>query len=141
MEKSWEDKMREAKERDAEEEKEREEEKAAKLQGTPHLVNLNEDPQLDRKVFYDIQPDQALTCGRRNKNASHKLQLAGVGVEPNHCSFNTNDDGTVQLLPDSEKAAKNIKVNGHPCPIIGLVLRPNDRICIGPSAIFIFKNK
>lgn len=36
------------------------------LAGTPHLVNLNEDPMLDRKVVYDIKKE-GLTCGRRNK--------------------------------------------------------------------------
>jgi hypothetical protein len=29
-------------------------EKQARLMGTPHLMNLNEDPMLDRKVTYDI---------------------------------------------------------------------------------------
>lgn len=26
-----------------------------KIKGVPHIVNLNEDPQLDRKVFYDLK--------------------------------------------------------------------------------------
>jgi hypothetical protein len=73
MEKSWEEKMKEAKEAEAEEEQQRQEEEAARLQGTPHLVNLNEDPFLDRKVVYDIKADEPLQCGRRNKNSSAKL--------------------------------------------------------------------
>ena len=36
---------------------------------------------------------------------------------------------------------QNCRVNGEVVPIVGLVLRPNDRIAIGPSAIFLFKNK
>lgn len=35
----------------------------------------------------------------------------------------------------------NVKVNGKIIPILGKILKPNDRICIGPSAIFLFKNK
>jgi len=35
----------------------------------------------------------------------------------------------------------NVKVNGKIIPINGKILKPNDRICIGPSAIFLFKNK
>lgn len=36
---------------------------------------------------------------------------------------------------------KNVKVNGRIIPILGRILKPNDRICIGPSAMFLFKNK
>ena len=82
MEKSWEQKLAEAKAKEEEEEKAIEEENAAKLAGTPHLVNLNEDPMLDRKVCYDIKSAEPLTCGRRNKKAIHKLQLGGTGIQP-----------------------------------------------------------
>jgi hypothetical protein len=141
MEKSWEDKIKETKEKEAEEEKQREEEEAARLSGTPHLVNLNEDPFLDRKVIYDIKADEPLTCGRRNKSSSHKLQLGGAGIEANHCSFTTQADGSVKVVPDGDKAMHNIRINGKLVPILGRILKPNDRICIGPSAIFLFKNK
>lgn len=73
MEKSWEQKIAEQKEREAQEDKILEDEKAAKLAGTPHLMNLNEDPQLDRKVTYNIDANEPLIAGRRNKNADHKL--------------------------------------------------------------------
>lgn len=37
---------------------------------------------------------------------------------------------------------KQISINGQPISNIeGVILMPNDRICIGPSAIFLFKNK
>ena len=55
MEKSWEQKLKESKEREVEDERVRKEEEAAMLAGTPHLVNLNEDDMLDRKVVYDIK--------------------------------------------------------------------------------------
>lgn len=73
MEKSWEQKLAETKEKEAEADAQRLEEEASKLAGTPHLVNLNEDPMLDRKVVYDIKQDAKLTCGRRNKKSDHKL--------------------------------------------------------------------
>ena len=38
-------------------------------------------------------------------------------------------------------AAQNIRVNGHLVDPKGVTLRPNDRVCIGPSAIFLFKHK
>jgi hypothetical protein len=87
MNKSWEDKLKEAKEAEDIEEKRLEEENQAKKDGKPHLLNLNEDPMLDRKVQYDIKPDEELYCGRRNKNSTHKLQLGGIGILPDHCKF------------------------------------------------------
>jgi len=37
---------------------------------------------------------------------------------------------------------EHTKVNGHNVTSMeGIVLKPNDRICIGPSAMFLFKNK
>jgi hypothetical protein len=54
MEKSWEERLQEAKMREEQEEILQKMEKALMLAGTPHLVNLNEDPMLDRKVVYDI---------------------------------------------------------------------------------------
>ena len=110
--------------------------------GTPHLVNLNEDPLLDRKVVYKIDdPDEPLTVGRRAKGSSHKLQLGGSGIQPNHAKFVPGEDG-VRLVPDNEKAMEHIRVNGKVITSMeGVLLRPNDRICIGPSAVFLFKNQ
>jgi hypothetical protein len=98
MEKSWEQKLKEAKEREAHEERQRQEEEAAKLAGTPHLLNLNEDPLLDRKVVYDIKAE-GLTCGRRNKASKHKLQLGGSGIEVDHACFETQADGRIRVKP------------------------------------------
>lgn len=96
---------------------------------------------LDRKVVYDISADAALTCGRRAKGSSHKLQLGGTGIEPEHCAFEQEGDH-VRIKPLSEKAMGNIRVNGKPIESMeGLILKPNDRICLGPSAVFLFKNK
>mmetsp|Transcript_1275 Transcript_1275/g.1527 ORF Transcript_1275/g.1527 Transcript_1275/m.1527 type:complete len:579 (+) Transcript_1275:943-2679(+) len=142
MEKSWEDKLKETKEKEAAEEKQREEEEKAKMAGTPHLINLNEDPLLDRKVIYSINDTEPLTCGRRKKGSDHKLQLGGTGIEPEHCKFEHQADGSVKLIPLVTKSMKNIKVNGK-CieDRDGVTLKPNDRVCIGPSAVFLFKHK
>ena len=109
--------------------------------GGPHLVNLNEDPMLDRKVVYDIKSDIPLTCGRRGKNCIHKLQLGGIGIQPDHCRFDTGPGGT-NIVPLDQKAISHITVNGKKVPSMeGLALKPNDRICIGPSSIFLFKHR
>lgn len=80
MEGNFEDRLKaELEKREAEEEKLEKEEKAKK-DGAPHLVNLNEDPQLDRMVQYMITPNCPLVCGRRAKGCTHGLQLSGVGI-------------------------------------------------------------
>ena len=106
------------------------------------MVNLNEDPLLDRKVIYDIKEGEPLTCGRRNKKSNHRLQLGGTGIEPDQCVFEYQPDGNVLLIPSVAKALPNIKINGFRFEDMEpKLLQANDRICIGPSAIFLFKNK
>jgi len=42
----------------------------------------------------------------------------------------------------SDKAMEHIRINGKTIESMeGVILKPNDRICIGPSAVFLFKNK
>ena len=142
MEKSWEQKLSEAKAREAEEDKIRKEEEASMNSGSPHLVNLNEDPMLDRKVVYNIKPELPLICGRRGRDCLHKLQLGGTGIQRDHCRFETDADGNTKVVPLNELAMPHIRINGKPITSMeGVVLKPNDRICIGPSAFFLFKNK
>lgn len=141
MEKSWEQRLKETKEAEKIEAVKRRQDEEVRLQGTPHLVNLNEDPFLDRKVVYDIQEQRPLTCGRRGKGVTHKLQLGGTGIQPNHAQFERTGEG-VRVKPLDEKAMPHIRVNGKLLETIeGAILKPNDRICIGPSALFLFKNK
>jgi len=46
------------------------------------------------------------------------------------------------LVPLVEKSLEHTKINGKKITNMqGVVLKPNDRICIGPSAIFLFKNR
>lgn len=46
------------------------------------------------------------------------------------------------MTPSVEKALPNIKINGFRFESMEpKQLEANDRICIGPSAIFLFKNK
>jgi kinesin family member 13 len=118
MEKSWEQKLAEAKAKEEAEDKARKEEENKRLMGTPHLINLNEDPMLDRKVFYDIDEKEPLMCGRRNKNSTHKLQLGGTGIEPDHAMFSVEPDGSVRCKAITEKAMKHIRINGELIKII-----------------------
>jgi len=141
MSKSWEDKVEEARAKDVEEAAKKKEEEEARLAGTPHLINLNEDPMLDRKAIYDIKAGCDLTAGRRSKASSHKLQLGGVGIQTDHCVFSTSEDGTTTITACNGKAADQLRINGKKVGNTETVtLVPNDRICIGPSAVFLYKN-
>jgi hypothetical protein len=56
--------------------------------------------------------------------------------------FQTESDGSIRLKPLDPKAMEHVKINGIAITSMeGVILRPNDRICLGPSAIFLFKNK
>lgn len=60
---------------------------------------------------------------------------------PDHAVFENTPEGT-RLKPMAEDAIQHIRINGKPLDSMeGVILKPNDRICIGPSAIFLFKNK
>ena len=79
MTKSWEQKLQETKDKEAAFIKERMKQEMSRLT-KPHLVNLNEDALLDRKVVYDIDDKEVLSCGRRKKGSEHKMQIGGSGV-------------------------------------------------------------
>ena len=57
MEKTWEEKLAEERKRQEEEDKIRQVEEKQVREGKPHLLNMNEDPMLDRKVQYAIMPN------------------------------------------------------------------------------------
>lgn len=105
MEKSWEEKVAEGKQKQLEEQKLIDAQEKSQKEGKPHLLNLNEDPMLDRKVQYDVKPGEPLYCGRRNKNSTFKLQLGGTGILPEHCKFTLGPDQTfVFVTPLDPKA-------------------------------------
>ena len=64
MTKSWEQKLAEAKQKESDESASNS--SYLKIKDVPHIVNLNEDPQLDRKVFYDLQQEDTTYVGRTN---------------------------------------------------------------------------
>lgn len=64
MQKSWKDKLSEEEKRREEQRLAEEEEKLTKSR--PHIINLNIDPMLDRKVFYDLVKEPLVHVGRKN---------------------------------------------------------------------------
>ena len=51
-----------------------------------HIVNLNEDPQLSRKLIYNMEKLKVLKVGR-NKSGGNRIVLNGVNIKKEHCSI------------------------------------------------------
>jgi len=82
MSKSWEERLAEANAREKQEELEKQREREARNSGKPQLVNLNEDPMLDRKIFIDLNTKKKVIVGRQTKVESERpdLILGGIGI-------------------------------------------------------------
>jgi len=65
-----------------------------------------------------------------------------MGICKDHCKFVLGPEAKFVLLtPLDSKALEHIRVNGKKLKDMSEVqLKPNDRIAIGPSALFLFKN-
>lgn len=142
MEGDWETKLKKAQEQALIDDELKDKEEELLKAGKPHLTNLNEDPMLDRKVKYMIMPEVPVICGKRSKDSTHVIKLGGIGICKDHVKFLLGPNQTfVFMTPLDPKAPENIRVNGVPCKDCSEVkLRPNDRITIGPSAMFLYKN-
>ncbi len=51
------------------------------MKSIPHLVNLNEDPMLDRKIQYDLTQAEQIYVGRKNGNPPPSIILGGIGIQ------------------------------------------------------------
>jgi len=63
----------------------------------PHLVVLNEDPQLSHKLKYSLK-ETPFYIGRKHGNPKPHLNLSGIGIRVNH-AFITKKDGKLRLNP------------------------------------------
>lgn len=80
-----------------------------------------------------------MTCGKRVKGTTHKIQLAGALIQKDHVKF-VKKDNEVWIIPLCKEAMPEISVNGLDISKIeGIPLRANDRIFIGPGSVFLFK--
>ncbi|CDW79443.1 kinesin motor domain containing protein [Stylonychia lemnae] len=139
MEKSWEQKLQEAKQREEEDAKLKQ--KAEQVKFRPHIVNLNEDPLLDRKILYDLTQSDQIHIGRKNGNPAPQVVLGGIGIQANHAFFEVGSDGQYYLKPSSASSVDQISVNGKKLTSMdGIMLTPNDRIVFGTHSVFLFKD-
>ena len=49
----------------------------------PHIANLNQDPQLSRKVNYSIE-EVEIKIGRRGMEIKNDIEIGGMGIRKLH---------------------------------------------------------
>ncbi|XP_047375905.1 kinesin-like protein KIF28P [Sciurus carolinensis] len=95
----------------------------------PHLLNVNEDPQLTGVLKYFIHTGSCV-AGRAASNA---ITLQGLGISDKHASF-TNVDGKVTVTPHSKC---KVIVNGVPITS-RTKLQHLDRVILGSNSAYLY---
>ena len=118
MEKTWEERLQEQREKDAaERQRQLEEEQHQQLRNkrAPHLTNLNEDTQLSGKVYYNLgdlgQAD--VRIGRQDNAGANQIVLRGIGIQQNHARFKVEPSGQIRLIVKGQDAFESTLVNGQ----------------------------
>lgn len=105
----------------------------------PHLIVLNEDPQLSHKLKYGLS-NLPVYVGRKLGNPPPQICLSGIGIKINHAVFLYDDTKRAIILkPKDSDAREYIFINGK--RIIGFdgqALKDGDRITFGTNTIMIF---
>jgi hypothetical protein len=102
----------------------------------PHLVVLNEDPQLSHKLRYQLS-ELPVYVGRKHGNPTPQITLSGIGISLNHAIFEKKDDDII-LKPNDDNALEYIFVNGKRIPKEGKIIKNKDRIIFGTNTILIY---
>ena len=108
----------------------------------PHLIVLNEDPQLSHKLKYSLK-ELPIFLGRKHGNPPPKIILSGIGIKQNHAIFMEGDnENEIILRPNESEAIKYIYINGKKMKSQeGQKLKNKDRIVFGNNTIMIFMQK
>ena len=108
----------------------------------PHLIVLNEDPQLSHKLKYSLK-ELPVYVGRKHGNPQPKIKLSGIGIKQNHAIFLEGDnENEIILKPNESEAIKYIYINGKKMKSQdGQKLNHKDRIVFGTNTIMVFMEK
>ncbi|XP_041094165.1 kinesin-like protein KIF1C isoform X3 [Polyodon spathula] len=103
--------------------------------GTPHLVNLNEDPLMSECLLYYIK-EGVTRVGQEDVD----IRLSGQFIKEQHCVFtsSTKDNGEVEVTLEPFEGAETY-LNGKQIsePV---VLKQGNRIVMGKSHVFRFNH-
>ena len=130
MQKTFEEKLEEAKKHESEN-------IGSSVDKTlPHLLVLNEDPQLSHKLRYALN-ELPVYVGRKHGNHTPQITLSGIGIKQNHAIFVKEGEGI--LLKQNDKDAREyIFINGKKIPEQGQIINHKDRIVFGTNSIFLY---
>ena len=107
----------------------------------PHLIVLNEDPQLSHKLKYSLKK-LPIYVGRKHGNPIPEIKLSGIGIKQNHAIFIKGNNDNEIILKYNEIEAKNfIFINGKKIKNEGQILNNKDRIIFGNNTIMLFMIK
>jgi hypothetical protein len=102
----------------------------------PHLVVLNEDPQLSHRLRYQLS-ELPVYVGRKHGNPTPQITLSGIGISHNHAIFEKEGDD-ILLKANDPKALDYIFINGKKIAKEGQIIKNKDRIIFGTNTIFIY---
>ena len=107
----------------------------------PHLIVLNEDPQLSHKLKYSLKK-LPIYVGRKHGNPIPEIKLSGIGIKQNHAIFIKGNNENEIILKYNDIDAKNfIFINGKKIKNDGQILNNKDRIIFGNNTIMLFMIK
>ena len=66
----------------------------------PHIVNKNEDPSLDEKIFYDLHQIDNFYIGRPNGQPKPHIILQSIGIQANHAVITRSENSFFLALGD-----------------------------------------
>lgn len=140
MDKPYEQKLAEQKEADKKHQEEMDERKLKENPRAPHLVNLNEDPQLSQKI-YNALKEFPVRVGRKNENPKPQIIFGGVSVQKNHAKFEILENGLIQMEITNESALEQTLINGKQLDPENpkQVLNHLDTIYFGSNQMLLFK--
>jgi hypothetical protein len=106
---------------------------------SPHLVVLNEDPQLSHKLRYSLK-ELPVYVGRKHGNPTPQITLSGIGIKVNHAIFKLDPiTKKIYLRPNELDAKEYIFVNGKKLNSVeGQALKNKDRITFGTNTILLY---
>lgn len=100
----------------------------------PHLANLNQDPQLSRKVKYSIDQDE-VKVGKRGHSPANDIEIGGMGIRGVHAIIKKIEDEYF-IVPIEGGDDSGCYLNGN------LVINEEkiyhfDRVSFGTNNIFL----
>ena len=108
------------------------EEMKEKANTVPHIVNLNEDKQLNAQIMYFFEPGRDTKFGRVDAEVEQDVKLRGLSIQKQH-AYVTNDGTQCVLHPmGTAKTHHNGELLNEP-----KVLNHNDRLIFGNNHVFL----